>query len=344
MSDVSPTLEDKHAAAEEILRRFERERAPYVLYLHKFDIEILHGPDSDTREFAEDGLMDDLPEGVGLVGVAGSGAARPVLGRAPALFLGTDDEWQEVLTPVIRHADMIVSEFTFLSEGVRWELEKCCEFGKELQTVLILPPPGSGFETLDGLSPLDRFPRAVWGNQLFDERLSETFVARDLVERIGRIARASTSERFEAYAEGIRSRFPVSSEPLHRAYQARISDTQVAMSLGEPDPELEFVYFWDNFRFLSVLWCRNRFDDVPLEDLAFDLTQVQLVILQGIAHGVVPLGADESFMTDDFAMKLAQTAYTLIRRFPQRAAILEGLARRTFDRLQIECDWEADDS
>lgn len=339
-------LVGSHEAAEQLLRDYETSRTPFVLYLRKFNIDVLHGPDEHSRSFIEDTLLDDLPTGVGILTVLGDipcrATPREILGRTPALWLGDDDEWQDVLEPIIGAAEMIVSEFTFLSDGVRWELEKCCKSGKALQTVLIVPPMNSPFACVDHMEPLDQFTRITWANQLFTERISESFVASDLIKRLRTIAGLSSQDRRELYRTGeMAARLPLSSISLRSGYKERLNQRQIELALSEPDAATYHYQFWDWYRLASVLGCLHRIEDYPMEEMAFDLAYAYIEVLQGIAHGMVPSEEEGSFINDDLQVKLATTVYTLIKRYPERVATLENYARATFDRLHIECDWDS---
>jgi hypothetical protein len=56
----------RHEAAAEILRVYDETRAPYVVYLRKFSVDVFHGPDEANRALVEDTLREDLPSGAGL--------------------------------------------------------------------------------------------------------------------------------------------------------------------------------------------------------------------------------------------------------------------------------------
>ena len=239
-------------------------------------------------------MWEDLPQSVGLftiMGDPGERDTRQCMGNSPSLYIGADEDWQEVLTPVLAAAEMVVSEFQFLSEGVRWELETCDRLGKALQTVLILPPRESYVASLDHLEPLDRFPRALWADRLFTERLSTNFAVADLVERLGFLGALPPEERREAYVTGqVRARAPVSLQRLLDGHMAAAKEWGMTRVLGEGDSRADYYYFWHWFRAAVAAGCLHKFEDVPLETFAFDFVYGYLEVLQGIAYGVVPVG------------------------------------------------------
>src|SRR6266511_2226770 len=194
-----------------------------------------------------------------------------LMGRLPSLQIGGDEDWQEVLTPILAAAEMMVSEFTLLSPGVRWELEACARLGKALETVLFLPPQNAPFACLDHLEPLDRLPRALCADRLFTERLSANFAAADLVERLGVLAAITPEKRRDAYLTGqARTLAPLSSRRLLDGHMAAARDWGLTRILGEGDPRADYYYFWHWLRAAVAAGCLHKFEDVPLEIVAFD--------------------------------------------------------------------------
>jgi len=168
-------------------------------------------------------LIDALPDGARILSVQESPPGEVIRSvwspRMPSLYLQETEDWKSIVQPIIYRAELIVSEFTFLSEGVRWELETCRAFGKHHQTVLIVPPPRTAFAPLDHLRPLDQFPRVLWADHLFTERLSEAFVLKDFLERVATIARLPAQERLKLFAEdGLKARVPISYEGVLAGY------------------------------------------------------------------------------------------------------------------------------
>jgi hypothetical protein len=340
--EFNSRLQARHEAAATILRDYDETRAPFVVYLRKFGFDVFHGPNETDRALVEDTLREDLPPAVGLFTIMGDPGvvdARQLMGRSPSLQIGGDDHWQEVLTPIIAAAEMIVSEFTFLSEGVRWELEACDRLGKALQTVLILPPQNAPVACLDHLEPLDRFPRALWADRLFTERLSASFAVADLVERLKSLGALRPEERRDAYATGrVRTLAPVSSRRLFDGHMAAAREWDTRRSLGEGDPRADYYYLWHRFRSAVAVGCLHTFEHVPLETLAFDFVYGYLEVLQGIAYNVVPVDGPGSFVTRDLVMKLVSTVRTMMIRYPDQVGVLSSYADATFARLGITSD------
>jgi hypothetical protein len=328
----------KHEAALSVLRESDADGTPFVLYLRKYDIHVLHGPTQPERRSVDEMLIDALPDGARILSVQESPPGEVIRSvwspRMPSLYLQETEDWKSIVQPIIYRAELIVSEFTFLSEGVRWELETCRAFGKHHQTVLIVPPPRTAFAPLDHLRPLDQFPRVLWADHLFTERLSEAFVLKDLLERVATIARLPAQERLKLFAEdGLKARVPISYEGVLAGYRARANDWETRAALQD-DGTFDYYRFWDWFRIGAILGVlvRER-KTLSLDEAGFDLTYAYLMLLQGIAHRVVPIGAPGSFLTSDFVDGVASTVQNLLGTLGPRAWPVKRLAELTFARL-----------
>lgn len=332
----------RHEAALDVLRESDSTRVPFVLYLRKFDIDVLHGPTEQERKPLDQTLFESLPPNVKMISVQDSNEIfRQLFARAvPALMLGSNEEWKQNLRPIIARAELIVSEFTFLSEGVRWELEACRELGKHHQTVLVVPPPNSSFRVLDHLAPLDQFPRVVWANEFFTSPLHESFVVKDLLQRLAEIAELSADERRRRYAEGkMQARFPIQYAEVLKGYQDRIRDWEVRAALsGDPQGCNNYCRFWDQFRAAAVLGIQIAAGTRTLVDAAFDLSYTYIEILQGIAADVVPLDQPGSFLTTDVVRKIAGSVPKLISYLPENGgkSMVQTFAALTFQRLGLQ--------
>jgi hypothetical protein len=152
---------------------------------------------------------------------------------------------------------------------------------------------------------------------LFTERLSEAFVLKDLLERVATIARLHAQERLKLFAEDtLKARVPISYEGVLAGYRARANDWETRAALQD-DGTFDYYRFWDWFRIgaiLSVL-VRER-KTLSLAEAGFDLTYAYLMLLQGIAHRVVPAG-EASRRADVRAARL---------RAPRRSAPLAGFS------------------
>lgn len=330
----------KHEAALSVLRDSDEKGTPFVLYLRKFDLHHVHGPADDERQSGEEMLIDALPEGARMLAVQESPEGEAIRSvwspRVPSLRFGEADDWQAILRPIIYRAELIVSEFVFLSEGVRWELETCRALGKHHQTVLLLPPPRSIYEPLDHLVPLDQFPRVLWVNQLFTEKLAKSLVMEDLLQRVASIARLPPDERLRLLAEGrLHTRVPLSYESVLAGYNARANDWEARAALQD-DGSVDYYRFWDWFRKAAILGVLIReFKTLSLEEALFDLAYSYIMVLQGIGHHVVPVGAPGSFLTTELVEKLASSLRAMLDKMPNdgRASPIRALAELTLRRL-----------
>lgn len=329
----------RHRAALQILRESDESRIPLAVYLRKFDMHMMHGPGEQERQFGEEMVLDALPEGARLLTVqeepTGEIIRSALSDRVPAISLGAD--WKSTLRPILARAELIISEFTFLSEGVRWELETCRALGKHHQTVLILPPRKSPFACLDHLIPLDQFPRVLWADQFFRERIAESFAVQDLMDRLRVIAAFLPEERRKMYASGDMLQYaPVSYDGVFTGYKTRAKNREVQQALADEDPDAAYYRFWDWYRAASVLGVLVReLNRVSLSEAAFDLTYAYTQVLQGIAHRVVALDEEGSFLTSEMTRKMAASLTPLIDMLPEGPGtrVMRQYADATLERL-----------
>jgi tetratricopeptide (TPR) repeat protein len=178
-----------HAQALQALREFHDQRKPFVLYLRKFDITVLHRSALLGPGLLEVGLYDILPESYNMLTIQDSTGTGSYTGTGhafdrtvPALRL-EDDNWQEVARFLIAHAAAIVSECLMLSEGVRAELEIIDCLGRNNDTLVVLPPSGGYLQSLSDDPLVGKFPNTIAAEVLRDIPLTEVpFVARLLEE------------------------------------------------------------------------------------------------------------------------------------------------------------------
>jgi hypothetical protein len=179
----------------------------------------------------------------------------------------------------------------------------------------------------------------IWADQLFNERLPENLVVRDLIKRIAAIAALPRDERKTLYEKGsILKRLPISYEDVLAGYKARATDWQMRATLAEPDStcDIDYYRFWDWFRVASVLGVFiNDIQSLSLKEAAFDLASAYIEVLQGIAHNVVVLNQEGSFLTTEMVGKIAGSLRPLIGMLPEgpETWMLSRYANLTLERL-----------
>src|SRR2546421_9549557 len=195
------SLQDRHNAALKVIKAYEQDGVPFVLYFRKFDFAILHGQNDRDRYLMENYLLSNLPQSVNLITIQdpedlSAGFTEDTVWTRKAPALGLDDSlWQQIAEELVWRADIIISEYWELSKGVEFELTTCVKNVKFDQTVLILPPPKSMFATLDDEELIQKFPRVIWANEFHRSNLLDSFVIADLVERVKSIAQLPKKER-----------------------------------------------------------------------------------------------------------------------------------------------------
>jgi len=267
---VTSSREQLHDAAVQVVEEYENEGSPFVLYLRKFDITVLHGQNEVDRYLVENYLLDNLPAGVNLLTVQDAddlpGDRTVFARRAPALLLD-DRNWEGVVDVLVWRAELIVSECLMLSAGVRFELDAAVRHGKTDQTVLILPPPDSPFETLDDHELVQGFTRVIWGDEFNTADPFESFVLTDLLERTAQIASLDRDERLRHRTDPERLiRHPITYRGVAEGYFQRAQ-------LVDPsrDDASWWFAFWNYFRALTVLQIRVFGRLAAVEDVAYTL-------------------------------------------------------------------------
>jgi hypothetical protein len=183
-----------HEQALEAVREFKERRKPFILYLRKFDVTVLHKAALLGPALLEVGLYDILPESWNMLTIQDSTEAAAYTGSGhafdrtvPALELG-NDQWEEVARWLIANARAIVSECLMLSHGVRKELEIIDELGRNGRTLLVLPT--GPLARIDDDPLIQRFPNFVPAGGMDAVELSEIpFLARLLDEAAADAAR-----------------------------------------------------------------------------------------------------------------------------------------------------------
>ena len=250
---------DLHDAARRAIDEYTHHGTPFVLYLRKFGDMVAHGPMEFGPQLLENSLRAALPQGANIVTVQElrkfsnvnySGGGTFVDRGAPALILA-DEEWQDVVEGLIRHAALIVSECLMLSSGVRFELETAYRLGRWDRTVLVLPPLDGPYGVIDSDPVVQMFPRCVWASAFHTKPLIEQNVIKDLVARIRTILELPEDVRRNLVARGvIDDEYPVTLMPLAKLYE---NDVLVELTFGDQDDErMRYNAFWKLFRANSI--------------------------------------------------------------------------------------------
>jgi hypothetical protein len=241
-----------HAAAVRALDDYEADRTPFALYLRHYGVTVIHGSRDVDRSLIENALCQALPAGVALLTIQEhradteySAAPHAFDRRAAALFL-PDESWEVVPAALIGHAELIVSEFTFLSPGVRLELNDAYRLQRWDRTVLVLPPLRSPFATLDNDALVQMFPRCVWADVLHTTPLAETTAVRDLIGRLDHIASLAPAARRELMDTAARGdAFPIDLMALARNYEV---SAMLEAQWQDEDDRVVYYGFWQLFR------------------------------------------------------------------------------------------------
>lgn len=327
----------RHDAAVKVLTDHEQTGRPFVLCLRKYGIEVAHGQAGGWLPL-EVSLALGLSQEVGLVAVQGPGFVRDAMADAtkvPTLILDPD-RWQDQVGYLIANAELIISEFTFLSAGVRWELDEAIRLGRQDRTVLVVPPQDSPFTCVDQFRPLDMFIRTIWADELHTVPILGSFMVSDLIARLNSIARLPNARLRSMGRSGLAEHFPTTYVSVEEGLRARLRDRAIERVLSSPDAARDYYDFWDWFRVAQAVGVTLR--DGGSKDprpRRFDLAYAYLMLLQGIAAGVVTLNDDASFLDDEFALKLAESIWTIANEQGDANSPLVLLGAPTFARLGI---------
>jgi tetratricopeptide (TPR) repeat protein len=209
----------RHEAALRVLDAYRLSGTPFLLFLRTFKIRQLYCQASEGGEGGDGILLEvhlqrELAQlGANIVRMQNLGshegsAARAVddFNEAPGLVM-RHETWRDAVKELIASAELIVSEVQFLTPGVVDELRACRDAEKVGQTVLILPSPP--FEFARNKDEIADFPRVIYQHDMNWARPADSFVFRDLMVRIGRIAMLNDAERallpvsYDGVAEGM---------------------------------------------------------------------------------------------------------------------------------------------
>jgi tetratricopeptide (TPR) repeat protein len=239
-----------HRQAVEVATRFMRDGAPFALMLRTYGATLTFvESENSVGSLFENLFLDRLqPAGIGVIQVqiidhGGPGSAlyapeRPPIFAvcAPSLFIAIDN-WLEPVTYLIERAELIVVLLSVATPGVLMELETIVARGRADRTVVLVSGenPGAPLEhttmLLDGdtipdtasllLTPiLARFTRVLWVGDLDPHAPIDTFVFRDLTERLQSIRLARRNRRRKLVETGDLDRvFPVTWKGVREAFE-----------------------------------------------------------------------------------------------------------------------------
>jgi tetratricopeptide (TPR) repeat protein len=238
-----------HRKAIETVMRHEAEGTPFVLMLRTYGVvqlfsEIDNGPPHALENLLFDGLkgtgagflqvqVDDHSVGNSLYDVAISTDIRV---HAPSLFIDSAG-WLEQVTYLIERAECIVVLLSLATPGVVQELETILAAGRADRTVVLVAGEEAGgavdntvvlyddehepdFTAVLEAPILTSFPRVLWVGDLTRPSPLETFVFRDLVERLKSIEGLESIERKKLIRDGNLDRgLPVTWKEVRRGFE-----------------------------------------------------------------------------------------------------------------------------
>src|SRR5262245_15528624 len=194
-----------HEAALAILEDHAATGRPFALFLHSFRIGqyYCHRPDGSGGMLLEAHLDRTLRAlGARLIKVQAPDFELSALLSfgVPALVLD-NATWLSAVKALMARSEMIVSECQFLSPGVLAELQALADLQKFDRTILILPSPP--LEFVGNEKDVQVFSRAIHQHELVVECPARSFVFRDLIHRMGRIARIAPTKRLKLIETGV---------------------------------------------------------------------------------------------------------------------------------------------
>jgi tetratricopeptide (TPR) repeat protein len=214
-SALKPGERERQEAALRVLDDYSTKGTPFALFLRTFRVRQLYCHASEGGDGGEGILLDvhftrELHRiGAHVLRVRDTDQAmeNAIPTETPTLALD-NSTWLDAVKRLIDSAELVISECQFLTPGVVDEL-RACAATKLDQTILVTPSAPFEFAGNDELAQL--FPRMI---QQFDLDLAcpvRTYVVRDLVERIGDIARMDMADRLALRRDGrLRELIPVS--------------------------------------------------------------------------------------------------------------------------------------
>jgi tetratricopeptide (TPR) repeat protein len=198
----------RHDAAVALLCEHHATCRPFALFLRCFRIRQLYGqaPDGYGAFLMEVHLHRWLRKrGAALVRIQdASDKVSSTVDRlwdkeVPALLLD-NSIWLSAVKVLISASQLIVSECEGLTPGVVDELRACVELGRADRTVLILPSPPHKF--VGNEKDVQGFPRAMHQLELDPKCPARSVVFRDLICRMGRIAKLDPADRVRLTRSG----------------------------------------------------------------------------------------------------------------------------------------------
>lgn len=306
--------EEYHKAALRAVEAYRTEGRPFVLYLRKFGIEVLHGPFDQGPKLTENHLRDALPPEVEVVTVqdqhslADSGSSR-LHREAPALRL-SNAGWMRDIDALIAFADLIVSEPLLIGEGVRLELEMIFKRGRWDRTVLLIPPLDSPFSPIDSEAIVQLFPRCVWADELHRMSFTDSPMVSDLIDRVRTISALPMKQRRLVIDRDARdAAYPVDMLPLAEELEWA---AQAASVFGGHSGKTRYYGFWRMYRAAGIRCLRYSDGDRSAENrarLAYLYLEMSNIMLDHEREG------DRIILKGDpaDAQRLVRSAYRLVR-------------------------------
>lgn len=314
-----------HEFGEQALRDYFEKGTPYALSLRKYGLNIFHGPFENGPQLIENKLLAIMPPGSNVISIQNQSETASYEGEeaffdrsTPSLFL-SDDEWKDKAVTLIRHADLIVSEALMLSPAVQFELEQALESDAWDKTVLILPPPSSEMETIDGESIIRKFPRCIWADEFHTSDLGDSFLIRDLIERVTAINALPEEQRSLLADRELRlQRFPIDMELVAKSLEMTASWQSQYV---DEDDRVKYYGYWYLFRANEI---RKR---LLSSDKVNDYERIQLIdnyLQMGYIMSEYKKEGERIVFTGDLteAFQCATSALSLLSEFEDKNHLL----------------------
>jgi hypothetical protein len=366
MDHFKRIVEARKEAGLEVVRCYEEERAPFILYLHTFGLRVVHqdidwvnvdlrahealaragfdpsntGDGSDVSPEAlgmsqgcvEAMLFDALPAGANMLMVGGNESLQ-LLGslrssRVPTLVI-SDEEWQETVRALIQKAELIVAECPMLGDSLRWELETCIASGKRHQTIVIVPSPGGPTGVLDHLRPLEQFHRVIWTTEIQQHPITQHFLLGDLLGRVAKIASTPVADRMRGVTQ------PVTYAGVLHGFAVRRRQHEWDCIFSQHGPGTHYYLFWEAFRSACLIVTEvNELRTINAKDMQQELVYLCLLVLRGIAAGLVDSDDPNCFINGPLVIELASSICTMLDEI-EDDSMLSGYAERVFNQLGL---------
>ena len=372
MDHFERIVTERKYAGLEVIRRYEEERAPFVLYLRKFGIHMVYQDIDWSRidpraleEIAKAGfdpsnvadgsdvspealgmsqgcvetmLFDFLPPGANMLMVGGTESLQLVSSirssRVPMLVI-SDEEWQEMLEALIQKAELIVAECPLLGGGLRWELETCVAAGKRHQTMVIAPSPGGPNGLLDHLRPLEQFHRVIWTTELYQRSIGEHFLLGDLLDRLAKTASMPLVDRMRGVT------LPVTYTGVLDGFTVRRHQYEWDCIYSQQGAWAHYYLLWDAFRSACLIVTEvNDLKTKAAKDTQRELVYLCLLVLRGIDANLVDVDNPDCFIDGPLILELISSICTMLEKIEDNL-MLSHYAEQVFIRLGLPTCSEA---